>query len=356
MKIMHVVGARPNFMKLAPVYKAFFEKNIIQIIVHTGQHYSSNMSDIFFEELGIPNADINLGVGSGSQAEQVAKIMIAFEKVLIESKPDLVVVYGDINSTMAASLVCAKLQVKFAHVEAGLRSFDLSMPEEINRMVTDRLADIFLTPSIDANHNLEKEGADKNKIYFVGNVMIDTLVSFLDKKSNLDINLPDKYAVVTLHRPSNVDDIKVLENIVNSLIEISHDIKIYFSVHPRTKEKLEVILNDKGSDMVLLDPLGYIEFLNLVKNSLVVITDSGGIQEETTFLGIPCLTLRDNTERPITTLVGTNTLVGNNFKLLKEKVREVLDNKYKKGEIPQLWDGNASKRIADIIIDLFNKS
>lgn len=351
MKIIHVVGARPNFMKLAPVYRAISNKKVKQIIVHTGQHYSSNMSDIFFKELNIPAANINLEVGSGTQAEQVAKIMIAFEKVILLEKPDLVIVYGDVNSTLAASLVCSKLQVKLAHVEAGLRSFDASMPEEINRIVTDRLSDVYLTTSIDANLNLLKEGVSKEKIHFVGNVMIDTLMSFLDKKSSLKINTPETYAVVTLHRPSNVDDVKKLRLIVNSLLDISKNIPIFFSVHPRTKERLMSILKNKKSSIVLLDPLGYIEFLNLVKNSKMVITDSGGIQEETTFLGIPCLTLRANTERPVTVELGTNTLVGDDFDLLKKNVLDILNGKYKKGKIPKLWDGSASKRIADILID-----
>lgn len=350
MKIIHVVGARPNFMKLAPVYKAISNKKVKQIIVHTGQHYSSNMSDIFFKELDIPTANINLEVGSGTQAEQVAKIMIAFEKVVLLKKPDLVIVYGDVNSTLAASLVCSKLQVKLAHVEAGLRSFDASMPEEINRIVTDRLSDIYLTTSIDANSNLLKEGVSRKKIYFVGNVMIDTLIKFLGKKSSLKIDTPEKYAVVTLHRPSNVDDIKKLKSIISCLLEVSENIPIFFSVHPRTKEHLMSILKNKKSNITLLDPLGYIEFLNLVKNSKMVITDSGGIQEETTFLGIPCLTLRKNTERPVTVELGTNTLVGDDFKSLKKNVSNILNGKYKKGKIPKLWDGLASKRIADILV------
>jgi UDP-N-acetylglucosamine 2-epimerase (non-hydrolysing) len=277
--------------------------------------------------------------------------MIAFEKVVLLKKPDLVIVYGDVNSTLAASLVCSKLQVKLAHVEAGLRSFDMSMPEEINRIITDRLSDIYLTTSTDANFNLLKEGVSNKKIYFVGNVMIDTLIKFLNKKPVLKIDTPPYYAVATLHRPSNVDDIKKLKLIMKSLMEISKNVPIFFSVHPRTKKHLLAILKNKQSNIVLLDPLGYIEFLNLVKNSKMVITDSGGIQEETTFLGIPCLTLRKNTERPITVKLGTNMLIGDDFKLLKKNVLNILNGKYKKGKIPKLWDGLTSKRIADILVD-----
>jgi UDP-N-acetylglucosamine 2-epimerase (non-hydrolysing) len=337
-------------MKLAPVYQALSRKKIRQIIVHTGQHYSANMSDIFFQELEIPGADVNLGVGPGSQAEQVAKIMVAFEQEIIELKPDLVMLYGDVNSTLAAALVCAKLQIKIAHVEAGLRSFDLSMPEEINRIVTDRLSNMYFVPSADGSANLKKEGVDEKKIHLVGNVMIDTLVKFINRPTNLDVPAPDKYAVVTLHRPSNVDDGEKLESIISTLADISRELPILFSVHPRTKEKLDVILKRyQDNNIKLLPPLGYIEFINLVKRSTMVITDSGGIQEETTFLGVPCLTLRENTERPITISLGTNTLIGDDFVLLRKNVANILNGNYKKGKIPDLWDGHAAERIAEVL-------
>jgi UDP-N-acetylglucosamine 2-epimerase (non-hydrolysing) len=351
-KILHVVGARPNFMKLAPVYQALSQPTVEQIIVHTGQHYSANMSDIFFQELALPAAAVNLGIGPGSPAEQVAKIMMALEPVVIANKPDLLMVYGDVNSTLAAALVGAKLPVKIAHVEAGLRSFDSTMPEEINRIVTDRLADRLFTPSADADFNLKKEGVAESKIHLVGNVMIDTLLKFLDRRPRFAIATPDKYAVLTLHRPTNVDDSKKLEPIVKALLAISRDIPIFFSVHPRTKVQLELILekNDKNNNIKLLDPLGYVEFLNLVKKSTLVITDSGGIQEETTFLGIPCLTLRENTERPVTVAAGTNTLIGHDLVLLKKNVADILNGSYKTGKIPDLWDGQTAKRIADILV------
>jgi len=348
---MHVAGARPNFMKLSPVYRALSQPNIEQIIVHTGQHYSANMSDIFFQELGLPAADFNLGIGSGSQAEQVAKIMMALEPVISAQHPDLLVVYGDVNSTLAAALVGAKLSVKLIHVEAGLRSFDRTMPEEINRLVTDRLSDILLTPSADADANLKKEGVAASQIHLVGNVMIDTLLKFLNQAPGSEIATPAQYAVVTLHRPSNVDDPQKLASIVKALADISRDIPIFFSVHPRTQARLAAILQpaDKGQ-IRLLDPLGYIEFLNLVKKATMVITDSGGLQEETTFLGLPCLTLRPNTERPITVSLGTNTLIGDDLALLKASVRDILEGNYKTGKIPDLWDGRAAARIAEILL------
>jgi UDP-N-acetylglucosamine 2-epimerase (non-hydrolysing) len=353
MKIIHVVGARPNFMKMAPVFNAIKKHKINQIIVHTGQHYSDNMSDIFFRELKIKSPDINLQVGSGTHAIQVANIMIKFEEVVLKEKPDLVLVYGDINSTVAASLVCTKLNIKTAHIEAGLRSGDNTMPEEINRLVTDRLSNFFFTPSKDADINLIKEGANKKNIYFVGNVMIDTLINFLEiiKKRKKIQTLFSKYGVVTIHRPSNVDNIDTLKKIIISLNKISENIPLVFPIHPRTKKQLEDIkdLTFNKEKILLIDPLGYLDFLNLVYYSNLVITDSGGIQEETTYLGIPCLTLRENTERPITIKEGTNTLIGSDFKLLETKVKEIISFKYKKGKKPEKWDGKASERIAKII-------
>jgi UDP-N-acetylglucosamine 2-epimerase (non-hydrolysing) len=352
MKVLHVVGARPNFMKLAPVYKAVKTKKIKQLIVHTGQHYNTNMSEVFFKELNIPKPDFNLEVGSGSQVVQVAKIMISLEPIIIKNKPDLVILYGDVNSTVAAALVCSKLQTKIAHVEAGLRSFDETMPEEINRIITDRVSDIFFTTSIEANYNLKKEGVDQKKIHLVGNVMIDTLTQFINTYPKNPIKTTDEYAVVTIHRPSNVDNPKNLRIIIKKLTEISSYLDLYFSVHPRTKDRLSAILKDQNNNIHLLDPLGYIEFLNLIKKSKMVITDSGGIQEETTFLGIPCLTLRKNTERPVTISLGTNTLIGDDFNFLLKNVKDIMDGKYKKGKIPELWDGHAAERIAEIISKL----
>jgi len=354
MKIIHIVGARPNFMKLSPVYRALEQKKVEQIIIHTGQHYSANMSDIFFQELSIPKADINLGVGAGSQAEQVAKMMISLENEISLQKPDLVIVYGDVNSTLAASLVCAKLQIKIAHVESGLRSFDRTMPEEINRIVTDRLSDIFFTTSVEADDNLKKEGVDKNKIFFVGNVMIDTLVQFIQKPLQQNFSTPEKYAVVTLHRPANVDDLSQLQKIADSLFDISSELPIFFPVHPRTQLKLNEIIKNakKEKNITLLDPLGYIEFINLVKGSAAVITDSGGIQEETTYLNIPCLTLRENTERPITITEGSNTLIGYDFSYLKKCIYDILSGKYKKSSCPKFWDGHAADRIAEVLMKI----
>ena len=356
MKKIHVVGARPNFMKMAPVFNAIKKYKIEQKIVHTGQHYSDNMSDIFFRELKIKSPDINLQIGSQGHASQVANIMIKFEEVVLKEKPDLVLVYGDVNSTIAASLVCAKLNIKTAHVEAGLRSWDLTMPEEINRMVTDRLSNLFFTPSKDADLNLINEGANKESIHFVGNVMIDTLINFLGIiKKRKKMSLPfSKFGVVTIHRPSNVDDTDKLRKIIISLNKISKKMPLVFPIHPRTKKQLENIkdISFNKEKILLMEPLGYLDFLNLVYYSSLVITDSGGIQEETTYLGIPCLTLRENTERPITVKEGTNTLIGSDFTLLEKKVEEIVKGKYKKGKKLQKWDGKASKRIAQIITKL----
>ncbi|MDO8548063.1 MAG: UDP-N-acetylglucosamine 2-epimerase (non-hydrolyzing) [bacterium] len=353
MKILHVVGARPNFMKMAPVFNALKKYKVKQVTVHTGQHYSANMSDIFFDELKIKKPDINLHVGSGTQAGQVADVMKAFEPVVLKEMPDMVLVYGDVNSTVAASMVCAKLGVKVVHVEAGLRSRDLSMPEEINRIITDRISSLYFTPSKDGDRNLMAEGVEKHKIHFVGNVMIDTLVNFLPRIRSSKTKIPfKKFGVVTLHRPSNVDDPKMLAKILKSLNSISERLLLVFPVHPRTHKMLKNTKSLKfdSKKIMLVDPLGYIEFLSLVYRSTLVITDSGGIQEETTYLGIPCFTMRPNTERPVTITMGTNTLVGNNFKLLNKKIGEVLKGKYKKGKVPPRWDGRAAQRIAKIIM------
>jgi UDP-N-acetylglucosamine 2-epimerase (non-hydrolysing) len=352
MRVFHVVGARPNFMKLAPVHRALGRvPGLQQSVVHTGQHYDFNMSDVFFQELDIGVPDINLGVGSGSHAQQTAEIMARFEPVVLNSRPDMVVVYGDVNSTVAAALVCSKLQVRVAHVEAGLRSFDRTMPEEINRLITDQLADILFTPSEDGNRNLEREGVPAERIHLVGNVMIDTLVHMLPSCENhLPQGLPSKFALVTMHRPSNVDDPEWLSCLVKTLSDLSSEIDILFPVHPRTRERIHQLgFNDSGR-IQWMEPASYLAFLALQKNATLVITDSGGIQEETTSLDVPCLTMRENTERPVTVTVGTNQLVGRDFARLKTEFRKVLNGQSKKGNRPPLWDGNAAHRIAQVLV------
>jgi UDP-N-acetylglucosamine 2-epimerase (non-hydrolysing) len=349
-KVLHVVGTRPNFMKIAPVMNALKERtNVQQILVHTGQHFDVNMSDVFFQQLGIPSPDVNLAVGSGTHAKQTAEIMIRIEPVLADLKPDVVLVYGDVNSTMAAALVCAKLDLSVGHVEAGLRSFDRTMPEEINRLVTDQLADLLFTPSQDGDDNLKREGVSAERIYRVGNVMIDSLVRLLPfaRESSRD-GLPERYALVTLHRPSNVDDDMTLRGILESLLAVNDDLPVVFPAHPRTRRRIaEFGLHVQ--QLRMLDPLPYVDFLGLQSRATVVLTDSGGIQEETTYLGIPCLTLRENTERPITVSLGTNVLVGRDAAKLRTELSKVLDGGAKKGAIPPLWDGHAGERIADIL-------
>src|SRR6202162_3383419 len=321
MHFLHVVGARPNFMKAAPLMRALNEhRDVRQSLVHTGQHYDSNMSDVFFSQLDIPAPDVNLEVGSGSHARQTAEIMSRIEPVLLERKPDVVLVYGDVNSTVAAALVCSKLLVRVGHVEAGLRSFDRSMPEEINRIVTDRLADLLFTPSEDGDTNLQREGVPPEKIYRVGNVMIDSLVRLLPAAMQCSRNgLPERYALVTLHRPSNVDDSGTLRAILKSLLEVNEELEVVFPVHPRTRQRIEQF-GINTEKLHLLEPLPYIEFLSLQRHAAVVITDSGGIQEETTYLGVPCLTLRANTERPVTVTMGTNILIGQDLGRLSSEL------------------------------------
>lgn len=337
-------------MKVAPVLNALTErKNVAQTLIHTGQHYDVKMSDVFFEQLGIPAPDVNLAVGSGSHARQTAEIMIRFEPVALEQKPDVVLVYGDINSTVAATMVCAKLGLRVGHIEAGLRSFDRTMPEEINRLVTDQLADLLFTPSEDGDENLRKEGIAADKIFRVGNVMIDSLVRLLPAAQKIkQDDLPSRYALVTLHRPANVDDSATLKGILESLLEVNRDLKVVFPAHPRTRQRIAQFGLDPGQ-LLLLDPLPYVDFLAMQTRATVVITDSGGIQEETTFLGIPCLTVRDNTERPITISLGTNVLVGRDRDKLSTELSKVLDGKAKKGTVPPLWDGKAGERIADVV-------
>ncbi|HTR22605.1 MAG TPA: UDP-N-acetylglucosamine 2-epimerase (non-hydrolyzing) [Terriglobales bacterium] len=357
MKVFHVVGARPNFMKVAPVLSALKRRSgVAQALIHTGQHYDVNMSDVFFEQLGIPEPDFNLAVGSGSHAQQTADIMTRLEPVVQESKPDVVLVYGDVNSTVATALVCAKLGVRFGHVEAGLRSFDRTMPEETNRLVTDQLADFLFTPSEDGDENLRREGIPAEKIFRVGNVMIDSLTRLLPAARKIkNGRVSESYALVTLHRPSNVDDSATLKAILDSLTEVNHALKVVFPAHPRTRQRLaDFKLN--SDQLLLLNPLPYIDFLALQMHATVVITDSGGIQEETTYLGVPCLTVRDNTERPITISMGTNVLVGRDRNRLKAELSNVLQGRSKRGSIPPLWDGRAGERIADVIGAALSKS
>lgn len=356
-KILHVVGARPNFMKAAPVWQVLAEIDFFQqILVHTGQHYDNYMSDIFFKELSLPEPNYNLNIGSQAHGRQTAAIMMKLEDLLYDIKPSLVVVYGDVNSTIAAALVCSKIEIPVAHVEAGLRSFDRRMPEEINRLVTDQISDLLFTPSEDADQNLVKEGIDSKKIHFVGNVMIDTLAQ-LNKKATppSDYEALRDYVLITLHRPSNVDDASNLNKIFNSLIEINKTNPVIFPIHPRTRQILELneMYTSYSNNIHLIEPLGYLEFIGLMKNAKAVITDSGGIQEETTWLGIPCLTIRENTERPITINMGTNQLIGIEYQNIPSALQNIKSNK--KYEIPPLWDGKASRRIASVITDYLSE-
>jgi UDP-N-acetylglucosamine 2-epimerase (non-hydrolysing) len=364
---MHVVGARPNFMKAAPVLTALGQYAAFeQLLVHTGQHYDANMSDVFFRDLGLAKPDVNLEVGSGSHSAQTAEIMLRVERVLLEHKPNIVVVYGDVNSTVAVALVAVKLGIAVAHVEAGLRSFDRSMPEEINRIVTDQIADLLFTPSEDADENLLREGVKPGRIFRVGNVMIDTLVRLQDSADKRwpllaqALGLPGagleegRYALVTLHRPSNVDDPARLVALVGALADVSQRLPVLFPVHPRTRERLRAAGADRGGrNLYLVDPVGYLDFLALQKNAAVVITDSGGIQEETTFLSVPCLTMRSNTERPVTTVLGTNRLIGSDPASLLLHVARILDGRRPPGARPPLWDGQAGDRIAAVLSRLF---
>jgi UDP-N-acetylglucosamine 2-epimerase (non-hydrolysing) len=354
MKFLHVVGARPNFMKAAPVYRSLAGRGHEQVLVHTGQHYDALMSEVFFRTLEIPNPDESLNVGSGSHAQQTAAIMSRFEPVVLARQPDVVLVYGDVNSTLAATLVCSKLGIRVAHIEAGLRSFDRSMPEEINRLVTDQLSDILFTPSVDGNENLAREGIQKEKVFLVGNVMIDTLIRFLPAADEIFPRLKAElslgsFGLVTLHRPSNVDEEATFLPMLETLDNLSETLPLIFPVHPRTRLKWSERLEKCNPNFRVIAPLGYLEFLALQKNARLVITDSGGIQEETTYLGTPCLTLRENTERPITLTMGTNILIGRNWELLRRHFHEALSAGSKQAGRPPLWDGNASERIADVL-------
>jgi UDP-N-acetylglucosamine 2-epimerase (non-hydrolysing) len=359
MKITLIAGARPNFMKIAPIIRAIENAqksghSIQYRLVHTGQHYDDKLSKIFFEQLEIPEPHVNLGAGSGTQAEQTARIMIEFEKDLIANPTDLVIVVGDVTSTMACTIVAKKLNTKVAHVEGGIRSFDMSMPEEINRIVTDSLADYFFTTSMVANENLRKSGTHESQIFFVGNTMIDTLLTQLPKTKKPEKwtawnVVPKEYLVLTLHRPSNVDDVDKFANWMKVIDAVG--LPVIFPVHPRTQKNFSK-LSKRPNNIIACDPLSYLEFIYLIKESKAVITDSGGVQEETTVLGIPCLTLRNNTERPETVTAGTNEMIGDNVVALGEALKNLNAGTWKQGRIPELWDGRTAERIVDTLLQL----
>ena len=364
LKIINVAGARPNFIKIAPLVAAMDRRraDFHSILVHTGQHYDAAMSQAFFRDLEMPEPDIDLGVGSASHAVQTAGVIQAFEPVVISEKPDWVVVVGDVNSTMACALVCAKLDVKVAHVEAGLRSRDRTMPEEINRVLTDQIADLLLTPSRDADQNLLAEGIPPERIRMVGNIMIDSLLGNLEraKQSNAraDLGLQNKdYAVLTLHRPSNVDEVASFSRILDALEEIATRLPIIFPAHPRTRKMIaELGLTERierPNGLLAIDPVGYLDFLQLLSGARLVFTDSGGIQEETTVLGIPCITLRENTERPITVEMGTNTITGTDPTKIVSAATHALENQSTQASprVPPLWDGHTADRILDVLLE-----
>lgn len=359
MKILSVCGARPNFMKIAPLARSFSaRRELSHIIVHTGQHYDALMDRCFFDDLGIPRPDVNLEVGSQSHAVQTARVMERFEPVLIEQRPDCVLVVGDVNSTIACALVAAKLGTPVVHVEAGLRSFDRGMPEEINRVLTDALSDLLFVTESSGVENLRREGIASEKVHLVGNVMIDTLRAHAERAATSPILqqlelTPRRYAVVTLHRPANVDDPEHVRALMNALIALSHRLPLVFPVHPRTRGNLKrhgaLATTTDTSNLRLIEPLGYLDFLRLMSQSAIVITDSGGIQEETTVLGVPCLTLRDNTERPVTVTQGTNRLIGTNPSRIVAEVDTTLQHP-PTGRVPELWDGRAAERITDVLL------
>lgn len=359
-RILHVVGARPNYMKIAPVVREMekYSDEFSQRLAHTGQHYDDNMSKIFFYELGMPRPDMNLEVGSGSHAEQTAQVMLRFEPVVRQFNPDWVLVPGDVNSTLACALVAVKFGIKVAHVEAGLRSFDRTMPEEINRVLTDQVSELFLTHSPEADDNLIREGIAREKIHLVGNTMIDTLVRLMplaearwpSLRAEFDL---DRFVLVTLHRPNNVDDGAGLNEIISALNAVSSDVPVIFPVHPRTRQRIKehgVAVDDR---VRLTEPIGYIDFLALEAQAAVVVTDSGGVQEETTFLGVPCLTVRPNTERPITITMGTNQLVQRNREAIVSAIRTAANQSRDAGKhCPELWDGRAAGRIVGLFREM----
>ncbi len=359
-RVLNVVGARPNFMKIAPIQRRMqqFPDDFQPILIHTGQHYDERMSKLFFEDLQLPQPDVYLGVGSASHAVQTANIMIRFEEICLKQNPDLIIVVGDVNSTIACSLVATKLHIPVAHIEAGLRSFDRNMPEEINRLLTDAISSYLFTTEESGTNNLLKEGVDSSKIHFVGNVMIDSLQYFSDiaRQSAIlqELNLtPQNYALVTLHRPSNVDDPDNFERILDAFEKIQEDIPIIFPIHPRTEKNIRSFGFEERigamKNLRLIAPAGYLDFMRLLRKCKFVMTDSGGIQEETTFLGIPCLTLRETTERPVTVDIGTNEIVGTNTGKIVRSAGKVLSGEWKKGAIPELWDGRAAERIVEVL-------
>ena len=357
--IILVVGARPNFMKIAPIYAELQSRGQELILLHTGQHYDDNMSKVFFDDLGMPKPDIYMGIGSGSHAYQTGTVMIEFEKICQEKDPSMVVVVGDVNSTVACTIVCAKMGIPCAHVEAGLRSFDRDMPEEINRILTDSVADLLLTPSPDGDEHLRAEGIAEKRIIRVGNVMIDSLYNNLARAESSsiqdDLGLEDDYSILTLHRPSNVDDQEIFAGIISALEVIGKEIQIVFPMHPRTEKMAKQFsLYERIASIPrikITGPVGYLDFVALMSNSKLVLTDSGGLQEETTALGIPCITLRENTERPITVTEGTNTIVGCDPELIKSTALDALTTGGKSGRIPEMWDGKTAHRIADVLIN-----
>lgn len=360
-KVINVVGARPNFMKIAPIIEEMRKhpQNFEPILVHTGQHYDERMSKMFFDDLELPKPDVYLGVGSGTHAEQTAKIMVEFEKVLFKEQPDLVVVVGDVNSTVACALTAVKLRIPVTHVEAGLRSFDRRMPEEINRILTDAISDYLFITEESARRNLLTEGKPEERIFFVGNVMIDTLIKNMKKADSShilsELNLhPKNYALLTLHRPENVDKRDRIKGILSALEELKKHIQIIFPVHPRTQKRLGEFGLNHNNGVKIIKPLGYLDFLKLMSQAKFVMTDSGGIQEETTLLRIPCLTLRNNTERPITITQGTNTLVGGNREKIIKYSLNLLNGDLKTNSLPKFWDGKSAKRIIKILLEKFS--
>jgi len=363
-----IVGARPNFMKMAPLYKelSLYEDKYAPLLIHTGQHYDEKMSQLFFNDLAMPKPSAYLNVGSGTQGKQTARIIERYEDLILTGdKPDLVIVAGDVNSTIACALVAKKLQIPVAHLEAGLRSYDEQMPEEINRVLTDRISDILLTPSLDANENLIKEGINPEKIHFVGNIMIDSLIRHQKKAELSDIfdkltmSQDESYALVTLHRPSNVDECDGLKMLLTSLIEIGKHIKIIFPMHPRTKKNIQNFglsnYVNSSKNIIFTEPLGYFDFLKLEMNAKLILTDSGGVQEESTYFRVPCLTLRENTERPITISEGTNQLVDLNVTSIVNKSLEITEGKVKKGKIPKHWDGKTAERVVMVLDKWFEE-
>lgn len=361
MKIDLIAGARPNFMKIASIIDAIHaaqaeQKDIKYRLIHTGQHYDKNMSDSFFDQLGIPAPHVNLGAGGGSQAEQTAAIMVGYEKLLMSETTDLCLVVGDVNSTMACSIVAQKMHVQVAHVEAGIRSGDWTMPEEINRLVTDSISNYFFTTTPEAGEILKRSGIDENKIFWVGNTMIDTLLKhrlrFKQPPIWTELNLQkNEYLVMTLHRPANVDEEGKLKSLINEIIVNANGLPLIFPAHPRTA-KILANLKVEHEKLHIVEPLGYLEFNYLVENAKAVITDSGGITEETTVMGVPCITLRNNTERPETVTIGTNELIGTDPGAIRPAMEVLFSGKWKKGGIPDLWDGKAGKRIIDTLISM----